>query len=65
MKPFRIVAVFGVVVSAAFAQENYATWGKSKPITINTSASGANIADTLYNFPLLVRLDSTHAEVFT
>jgi hypothetical protein len=58
-----ILAAFAATV--AFAQENYGTWGKSKPITINTSPTGANITDTLYNFPLLVRLDSTHAEVFT
>lgn len=60
-----VAGLVATVASVSQAQENYATWGKSKPITINTSATGANITDTLYNFPLLVRLDSTHAEVFT
>jgi hypothetical protein len=68
MKNSHVVigAFFLAGALSAQAQENYALWGKSRPITINTSATGANItADTLYDFPLLVRLDSTHAEVFT
>ena len=64
MSMYRACAVAGVLAAAAFAQENLATWGKAKPIVINTSATGVAINDTLRNFPLLVRLDSTHAEVF-
>lgn len=60
-----IFATIGLLAVAGFTQEeDYATWGKSRPVVINTSATGAAISDTLYNFPLLLRLDSTHAEMF-
>lgn len=45
--------------ATAFAQENYATWTYSKSLTLNTRASGANLAVPVTNFPVLVRL--THA----
>jgi hypothetical protein len=62
-----VIAVAGVVVfvSGVFAQDVLSTWGRSKSITINTSATGANITENVTNFPLLVRLDSTQAEIFT
>jgi hypothetical protein len=42
-----------------FGQENYATWGKSKSIVINTSPTGYDLTSNLTNFPYLVRIDST------
>ncbi|MBF0431000.1 MAG: DUF2341 domain-containing protein [Fibrobacteria bacterium] len=38
----------------------YRAWNKSKKIIINTSVSGADIKEMLVNYPLLVRLDSSH-----
>jgi RHS repeat-associated protein len=38
----------------------YPGWSNSAQITINTTASGANIRDNLSGFPLLVRLTSTN-----
>jgi biopolymer transport protein ExbB len=61
--PARIAA-FALCAGAAFAQENYTTWGRVKTITINTSATGANTTEGTGNIPILVRLDSTQAEVF-
>jgi hypothetical protein len=34
-------------------------WGFSKKLRLNTSASGADVAGTLFDFPVLIRLDST------
>ncbi len=48
------------VALSSFAAEDYSTWTKSAKLAINTSASGANVTDTLYNFPLLVRLDNAN-----
>lgn len=54
---------FAVAVSVLFslavtihAQENYSLWADSSIITINTSADGCYITDTLYGFPYFVRL---------
>jgi hypothetical protein len=46
--------------SFANAQENYSTWTSHKKITINTTASGANIGGDIRNFPVLVRLTATN-----
>ena len=48
-----------VLTAAGLANENYANWLYSQKIFINTSTGGAQTGTTLYNFPLLVRLDST------
>jgi hypothetical protein len=47
------VVFFSVAVSG---QENYSQWLHYKDITINTSATGYNIAGGVVNFPYLVRL---------
>ena len=36
--------------------ENYSLWLHSKEITLNTSASGANVGTNVYNFPVHIRL---------
>ena len=45
--------------------ENYSTWAYSTQFQINTSSSGANIASTLTNFPLLIRLTSANFPGFS
>jgi hypothetical protein len=55
MKRFGIVAV-ALLASLGMAQENYSTWTYSKSITVNTKASGANLAAPVTKFPVLVRL---------
>ncbi len=54
------MGILGILAcaAAAFSQENYAQWSKYRDITINTSASGANVSGTVTNFPVLVRLTS-------
>jgi hypothetical protein len=37
----------------------YASWKYSGQIVLNTTVSGANILGSVYNFPVLVRLDTT------
>lgn len=37
-----------------------ASWNYSRKIVLNTSASGAGVNETVYGFPLLVRLDETN-----
>jgi hypothetical protein len=49
----------------AFSQTNFAPWAHYRNLTLNTSATGANVAATHVFFPVLVRFDSTHADVFT
>ncbi len=50
---------------AVFSQENYAlNWASYKAITLNTTATGADIAANQVDFPLLVRLGADQADVF-
>ena len=42
------------------SQELYGTWGHYRNITVNTTSSGANIAATQYNVPVLVRLTNAN-----
>lgn len=39
--------------------EDLSQWNYSQKITFNTTDSGAGISEDVYNFPVLVRLDST------
>jgi hypothetical protein len=64
MKISTLCGAFALCLGAGFAQEDYTTWGRVKTLTLNTSATGANLTENTGNFPLLIRLDSTHAEVF-
>jgi hypothetical protein len=43
---------------ASFDAEEYSAWTKSAKVELNTSASGVEMSDTLYGFPLLVRLNA-------
>ncbi len=40
----------------SIAYEDYTNWSYSKNIPLNTKASGANVANPVYNFPVLIRL---------
>ncbi len=60
-------SAFALVAALAFpatAQEDYSTWAHTKVITLNTSATGANVAGLVGGFQVLVRLTSAHAEIF-
>src|SRR5690606_24132155 len=56
----------GILAASAFAQEDYSTWAERRDITINTTnlSNGANVANPVHNFPVLVRLTSAQASVF-
>jgi biopolymer transport protein ExbB len=43
----------------------YAAWFSSKNIVLNTKATGANVSTTITNFPVLVRLSSNNAAIFS
>src|SRR5690606_6546869 len=52
-----------LAVSAVMAQENYATaWSGHKNVIVNTDVTGVTTPVT--GFPLLIRLDSSHAAIF-
>lgn len=48
------------LVLSTFAAEDYSHWLHTRKIQINTSATGADVADTLTGFPLLVRLNDSN-----
>ena len=50
---------------SAYSQETYSTWAHYKEVTVNTTSAGANVAGGVGKFPLLVRLTSANADVFT
>src|SRR6185295_8586255 len=58
---------WAILASAAFSfsQENYQTWSRFKDVTINTTSTGANVSGPVANFPVLVRLTSANADVFS
>ncbi len=51
---FVLITLF---TSLSFGQGYYADWGYSRHIVLNTSATGANVSDTVTEFPVLVRLN--------
>jgi biopolymer transport protein ExbB len=50
----------GPVQLQTFEGENYAQWLHSQTIHLVTTVAGANVADTVINFPVLLRLDQTN-----
>ena len=50
--------IVGLCAGGANAQDNYATWANSQNCTLNTSASGAAVAGSVTNFPVLIRLNA-------
>jgi hypothetical protein len=53
----------GLALAVAAQAADYSAWTGSRNIVLNTSASGANIANTVTKFPVLVRLTSTEASI--
>ncbi|MBD3390449.1 MAG: DUF2341 domain-containing protein [Chitinivibrionales bacterium] len=45
---------------AALGQGVYDAWGSSAEVTLNTSATGADITGSVSNFPVLIRLTSSN-----
>jgi hypothetical protein len=48
------------ITLSSFAAEDYKQWAKSARLAINTTPTGAGVAETIANFPLLVRLDGSN-----
>lgn len=44
-------------VAVVYGVEEYSDWSYSKQIRFNTGSTGANVAGTVYGFPVLVRLN--------
>jgi hypothetical protein len=63
---FVRTAVFASVLAcaAAHAQENYSTWAGHRNVFLNTTISGAGVAGTVTNFPVLVRLSTADSTLF-
>lgn len=61
----KIGILLTLIYSASFSQEDFTQWAWYKNISINTTSSGANVAGTVTNFPLLLRLTSANADVFS
>jgi hypothetical protein len=60
----KILFLAALFTLPASAQENYATaWSGHKYVIVNSAKAG--IAAAVVKYPLLVRLDSTHASIFT
>ena len=43
-----------------YSNEDYSQWAYSRKVNLNTTPSGANTANTVVNFPTLIRLTSTN-----
>jgi hypothetical protein len=69
MNKLRASKIAAALAAAAFfatpalAQGSYAAWSGHRTIALNTSATGANVTDTVYNFPVLVRLGEAEAAI--
>src|SRR5690606_30687171 len=66
--PMRIQTVLSITLALATGAlaQPYAAWGKYKEIAVNTKASGANVAGTVTNIPVLIRLNASNAaDIFT
>ena len=64
-KPAACFFLLFASASTVFPQENYAQWSHFKYVSINTSPSGSYVANSVLKFPLLVRLASANADVFS
>jgi PKD repeat protein len=60
--PMVAIACLGVIAGAAptLAVEDYSQWANESEITLNTSATGANVAAAQAGFPVLIRLTSAN-----
>ncbi len=62
MRIQTVLSITLALATGALAQP-YAAWGKYKEITVNTtnSGGGANVANTVNNIPVLIRLTASNA----
>ena len=58
MKKATVLAALALAIGAQ--AQPFATWGKYREITVNTTATGANVTSAQAQFPLLVRLTNAH-----
>ena len=56
-----MVILFGSI----FSQGSYTAWSDSQRIYINTTSSGANVANAVANFPVLIRLNPSNFTRFS
>ncbi|MGB7569396.1 MAG: DUF2341 domain-containing protein, partial [Chitinivibrionales bacterium] len=59
-----VAVVLLLLVTRLMAAETYGNWPYYKDFTINTSSSGANVANNQYKFPLLIRLSASDSAIF-
>jgi hypothetical protein len=68
MKSGIWIPILIAICVSAEAQEDYSTWSHYKTVTINTTADtlggGANVAGTVADFPVLVRLTASDSDAF-
>jgi hypothetical protein len=62
--PPQVIADSVMVVPGGITTIEYIGWVFSKKLALNTTATGANVAGTVTNFPLLVRLTSSNFDFF-
>lgn len=65
MKTFRLILTGALWGASLAAAGPYDAWTQNRTIRFNTKASGANVAGTVTNFPVLIRLTPAEAAVFT
>jgi hypothetical protein len=70
LQGFRSVAGWIVLLAILVAhgvhgQTSYSAWSDSQRIYINTAATGANVAGTVTNFPVLIRLTPSNFSRFS
>jgi len=58
--PIRLLAAALAASSCLHAAENYASWTHEADMVLNTSASGANVAGAVADFPALLRLTAAN-----
>ncbi len=56
-------ATLAALAASAWSQP-YAAWSKNRNIILNTSASGANVAGDVLDFPVLIRLGAAEDSIF-
>lgn len=65
MRALALAVVAATLVSRPVpAQENYSLWSGLRAYSLNTSTTGAAVAATVTNFPVLVRLGAADSAVF-
>ncbi len=64
MKMFKNPHVLLATMALALpAMADYTAWSGHRSIVLNTSASGADVATTVTNFPVLIRLGANEADI--